>query len=454
MDRYAVVSRVIAELFAAELGVALVLPDGRRLGPSDAVATLVVRSDDALRHLVRAPGELGFARAYISGALDLDGDLWAVLKFVASKPDALRVSPRLVADLARSIGVDAMRNPPAIPAEEIDVGGRFGVHSRARDRRAVSHHYDVGNDFYGLLLGESMTYSCGVFESPSDSLAQAQYNKIELICRKLGLERGQRLLDVGCGWGTLAMYAAQHYGVSAVGITLSEAQASLARERVAAAGLGDRVEIRTQDYRDVSDGPFDAISSVGMFEHVGDEQRATYLRQLRSLLPPRGRLLNHQIGRAAERTSRLGRSRSRIDPRGFMHRYVFPDGALHEVGTLVSAIQGEGLEVRHLESLREHYNLTLRHWVHSLEANWDAAVAATSEGRARVWRLYLAGSAIGFSTGDLQVHQILAVASDRGRSGMSWRLGGYESRPLSEPGASQPAAVIDLREPVPSLGEG
>lgn len=443
MDRYAVIARIVIELFAPDVRLALVVPDGRRFGDCHAATTVVIHDDTALHHLIRAPGELGFARAYVSGALDVRGDLWAPLEHLATGSGGLQLSLRQVTDLARVLGVEALSHRPAIPPEEIDVGGRWRAHSRSRDRTAVSHHYDVGNDFYRLLLGESMTYSCAVFESADDPLTQAQYNKVELICRKLGLRPGQRLLDVGCGWGTLVLHAARHYGVSAVGITVSHEQAELARERVAAEGLAGQVEIRIEDYRDVSDGPFDAISSVGMFEHVGDAQRAAYLGHLHRLLRPGGRLLNHQIGRPATRHSRLGRTANHVDRDGFIHRFIFPDGALHEVGTLVSAIQAEGLEVRHLESLREHYELTLRRWISNLESNWEAAVAASSEGRARAWRLYLTGSAVGFKVGTLQIHQIVAVNAAHGRSSMPWRSV-YERRSLSEHGNA--AATIDLRQ--------
>lgn len=440
MDPYRVVADIVVELFAPDVPVRLELPDGRRVGPQDDATRLVVRSDEALSYLIGSPGELGFARAYISGALDIEGDLWAPLERLA-RQGGLHLSAAQAARLARAGGVAAVRHRPALPPEEIDVGSRWLRHTRRRDRTAVSHHYDVGNDFYRLVLGPSMTYSCAVFESAADGLDRAQANKVELICRKLDLQPGQRLLDVGCGWGTLVMDAARHYGVRAVGITLSREQAELARRRVAEAGLGGRVEIRVQDYRDVDDGPFDAISSVGMFEHVGDRQRAAYLQALHGLLVPGGRLLNHQIGRPGDRRSRLGRPANHVARDGFIHRYIFPDGALHEVGTLVSAMQAEGLEVRHLESLREHYALTLRHWVANLEANWDQAVALTSVGRARAWRLYLIGSAVGFDVGNLQIHQIVAVNITDGRSHLPWRSV-YERRPLAERGPS----VVDLRE--------
>jgi cyclopropane-fatty-acyl-phospholipid synthase len=330
--------------------------------------------------------------------------------------------------------VAALSEPPPVPPEEIDLGGMWRRHSKRRDRAAISHHYDVGNEFYELVLGPSLTYSCAVFEAPDDTLEQAQANKYELICRKLGLQPGDRLLDVGCGWGGMVLHAARHHGVSAVGVTISRQQEARARRRVAEAGLGGKVEIRFQDYRDVADGPYDAISSIGMFEHVGLAHLEEYFAVLHGALRPGGRLLNHQIGRPPSPDSTLGSvlaplreaRRAAMAPRGFINRYVFPDGALHEVGTVVSAMQRHGFEVRHVESLREHYALTLRHWVANLEANWDAAVAATSEGRARVWRLYMAAASLMFERGKTQVHQVLGVATpesgpDEGSSAVGLR---------------------------------
>ena len=282
-----------------------------------------------------------------------------------------------------------------------------------------------------------MVYSCALWDSPESSLEEAQAAKLELICQKLALRPGMRLLDVGCGWGSMVMHAAAHHGVEAVGITISEEQAALARRRVEEAGLADRVEIRLQDYRDVSDGPFDAISSIGMFEHVGRNRMEEYIRDLHDLLAPQGRLLNHAISRPGypQGDSRLGRAKavarrlatavgsdytSRVDSQ-LMQRYVFPDGELHEVGVVVSMLQENGFEVRHLETLREHYAITLRHWVSNLEANWDAAVADVGEARARVWRLYMAACAITFSLGGVSIQQVLAVKSTEGNSGFPLR---------------------------------
>ncbi len=296
------------------------------------------------------------------------------------------------------------------------------MHSRERDAAAIAHHYDVSNNFYRLVLGPSMTYSCAVWTDPSIDLADAQANKYELICRKLDLEPGMRLLDVGCGWGGMAKHAARHHGVEAVGVTLSRRQADWAGKNIAEEGLSDRVEIRVQDYRDVADGPFDAISSIGMFEHVGLAKLGTYFEALRGLLRPGGRLLNHGISsppRASEPILSKLRRRHRISP--FIQRYVFPDGELHEVGEVTSAMQHAGLEVRHLESLREHYALTLRAWVANLTEHWEAAVAEAGRARAKIWLLYMAASAINFEQNRTQVHQVLATHTDGGAAHMPLR---------------------------------
>jgi cyclopropane-fatty-acyl-phospholipid synthase len=429
----------LAELLYQALGGALPLRlelyDGSVAGPEDAKVTMVVHSRDGLARFLSRPGELGIARAYVSGDVDIDGDLFAGLEQAADIDLGLRnIDPVAVARLLRATGLGVLRAPEP-PPEEVRLRG--GLHTRSRDRAAISHHYDVSNDFYRLVLGPSMVYSCAVWDSADCTLEEAQAAKLELICQKLALHPGMRLLDVGCGWGSMVMHAATHHGVEAVGITISEEQAALARERVAAAGLSDRVEIRLQDYRDVHDGPFDAISSIGMFEHVGRNRMEEYVRDLHSLLPPQGRLLNHAISRPGypQGETRLGRAKalyrriatavgsdltSRVDSQ-LMQRYVFPDGELHEVGVVVSMLQENGFEVRHLETLREHYALTLRHWVSNLEANWDAAVAEVGEARARVWRLYMAACAITFDLGGVSVQQVLAVKSDDGVSGFPLR---------------------------------
>jgi cyclopropane-fatty-acyl-phospholipid synthase len=387
--------------------------DGSRAGPSDPAATFDFRSPTAFTRLLGAPGELGFGRAIVAGDLEIEGDLLAALE-LRHRLNAMRGSRELVAALfrlVRSSGAPLRRLPP--PPEEVRMRGR--VHSKRRDKDAVSHHYDVGNEFYRLFLGPTMTYSCAVWADPAVGLDAAQEAKHALVAGKLGLRPGMRLLDVGCGWGGMLLHAATHHGVSGVGITLSQEQAALARKRIADAGLSDRVEIRVQDYRDVDDGPFDAISSIGMVEHVGAGQLETYTRALYGLLVPGGRLLNHGIAVPHGVPGTL-------NPRSFVHRYIFPDGEVADIGAVVAAIQAAGFEVRHDENIREHYALTLRAWLRNLEENWDEAVRLVGVGRARVWRLYLAGYVVTFESHKLQVHQVVASrVTAGGRSGLPLR---------------------------------
>jgi cyclopropane-fatty-acyl-phospholipid synthase len=405
---------VIAAFLGAELPLQVRFWDDSTLGRPGR-STIVFRSPTAIRRLLWSPGELGFGRAYVAGDIDIEGDIYDVLALrdllaARTQHTDLRLDPRAIARLFRSArALGALGRHPAPPPEEVRLRGR--LHSKSRDAAAVSHHYDVGNDFYRIVLGDSMTYSCAYFERPEVTLDQAQESKYDLVSRKLALEPGMRLLDVGCGWGGMAMHAVRHHGVSAVGITVSRAQADLAAKRIADAGLGHRIEIRYQDYRDVDDGPFDAISSIGMFEHVGLAQLGSYFKALHGLLSARGRLLNHAISRPSGKPG--------FEPRSFIARYVFPDGELQEVGSVVSAMQRYGLEVRDVESLREHYALTLRSWVANLESKWDEAVRLVGRGRARVWRLYMAASAVGFEAGRVNVHQVLGVKlDDVGDSGM------------------------------------
>ena len=401
----------IAGFLGTDIPIGIDCYDGSHLGPRDSGTRIVVRSPKALQYVLTGLGEIGFARAYVAGELEVVGDVFEALALRDNLPD-VKVTPREWLALARIAGADGLRPLPP-PPEEVRPRGRR--HSKERDAAAIAHHYDVSNDFYRLVLGPSMTYSCAVFASPDTTLEAAQAAKYELVCRKLGLHSGMRLLDVGCGWGGMVMHAAREHGVRAVGVTLSIRQAEWARRAVREAGLEDRVEIRVQDYRDVADGPFDAISSIGMFEHVGVAKLDEYFARLYALLVPRGRLLNHGI-------SRRPGSRPAFARRGFIDRYVFPDGELHEVGSVVSRVQRAGFEARNVEGLREHYAQTLRHWVANLEANWDVAVRLVGPGRARVWRLYMAASACNFDAGRTQIHQVLAVRNDpHGRSDMPRR---------------------------------
>ena len=385
--------------------------DGSTAGPDDAVCTVRINSSDALRYIAQSPGELGFARAYVSGELEVEGDLMAGLD-PSVDLTRLCVSPRQAATILRLVGRElAQRLDP--PPEEIRLSGRR--HDRDRDAAAIAAHYDLPNGFYELLLGDSMTYSCGVFENRTDDLLTAQANKHELVCAKLGLSDGDRLLDIGCGWGSMAIHAALHHGVRCVGVTLSRRQFELATKRVSEAGVSDRIELRVQDYRDITDEPFDAVSSIGMAEHVGWDRLDEYAAQLARLLRPGGRVLNHQISNWATKQPRRR-------PDGFVQRYVFPDGELYDPSVTVAALQDAGLEVRHVESLREHYTITLRHWVKALQANWDDAVEQIGIGRARIWLLYLATASRSFEAGRLSIHQTLAVRpSVMGDSGMPMR---------------------------------
>jgi cyclopropane-fatty-acyl-phospholipid synthase len=379
--------------------------DGSEAGPLDA-PVLAIRSPQAVRRLVWAPGELGLVRAYVSGEIDLEGDVFATLEVLnsvgrlSSNASFPRPSARDLVTLARTAAaLGAVGRPPAPPPEEFVRPRRGRRHSRARDAAAVAHHYDVSNDFYELVLGPTLVYSCAVWDDEHAGLDAAQEAKLDLVCRKLGLRPGMRLLDVGCGWGSLAMHAAQRYGVDVVGITLSSRQADLARRRVAAAGLEERITVRVEDYREVADGPFDAISSIGMAEHVGRVALPGYAAALHDLLRPGGRLLNHAISWTAGDTT--------WDDDTFIARYVFPDGEVLPLSVTIAALDSAGFLLLDVEALRRHYALTLRAWVERLEKHWESAVALTSEGRARVWRLYMAASALSFEAGKLGVDQVL-----------------------------------------------
>jgi len=352
------------------------------------------RSPRAVAHALMAPGQIGLSRAYVSGELEVD-DLDAVLALLAGwGPPAIDgpTERRLLAAALRAAGV--MR-PPRRPAIELRPRGRR--HSRERDARAVRHHYDVSNDFFALFLDASMTYSCAIFEDDDEALERAQERKLQTVCRKLALAEGERVLDVGCGWGSFPIHAAVHHGVYAVGITLSEPQARMARERATAAGVADRVEIRVADYRELTGERFDAIASIGMVEHVGEARIDLYARQLASLLAPGGRLLNHGIARLRQGEAEAG---------GFSERYVFPDAALLRLSRVLAALERAGFVTEHVEGYAAHYARTLTHWIERLDADPQAAERRAGAERLRVWRLYLRAARSGFRSGFTSIYQV------------------------------------------------
>jgi cyclopropane-fatty-acyl-phospholipid synthase len=356
------------------------------------------RSPRAVAHALRAPGQLGLSRAYVSGELEVD-DLDAVLELLrdwSPPPIDAAARRRLLLGAVRAAGLTL---PPRPPAVELRPRGRR--HSAERDARAVRHHYDVANDFFALFLDASMTYSCAIFEDPSrdgEPLESAQERKLETICRKLALTPGERVLDVGCGWGSFAIHAATRHGADVVGITLSEPQATLARERAAAAGVADLVEIRVADYRDMPGERFDAIASIGMVEHVGDVQIDAYAATLAGLLAPGGRLLNHGIARLRHGTSE--------EAGAFSERYVFPDAAPLPLSRVLLALERAGFIAEHVEGYAEHYARTLTHWAQRLDDHAAQGERLAGAERMRVWRLYLRAARSGFQTGFSSIYQV------------------------------------------------
>jgi len=381
--------------------------DGSGIGPTDAPITARLLNERGLRYIVTAPGDLGMARAYVTGDLKLDGihpgDPYDAVRLLGSWRFRRPSAPE-IAGIVRELGLQRLIPPPPPPQETLPRWRRVAEglrHSRTRDAEAIHHHYDVSNAFYENVLGPSMAYTCAVFPKADASLEEAQEEKFDLVCRKLGLGKGMRLLDVGCGWGGMVRHATMHYGVSALGVTLSAKQAAWGAEMVQREGLSDRAQIRHLDYRDAPGEGYDAVSSIGLTEHIGVKNYPAYFGFLRDKLRPGGRLLNHCITRPNNTMAFL--------PGSFIDRYVFPDGELTGSGRIISDIQDTGLEVRHEENLREHYALTLKQWCVNLVANWDACVAEVGEGTARVWGLYMAGSRYGFETNEVQLHQVLAV---------------------------------------------
>ncbi|MFB9237168.1 class I SAM-dependent methyltransferase [Plantactinospora siamensis] len=410
------VASIVRAVTRGELPVRVTAYDGSDIGPADAPISLNIRTERGLSYLLTAPGDLGLARAYVSGDLAVGGvhpgDPYEALRVLK---DGLRLKPPAVAEavsLVRGLGWERLRPPPVPPLEATPRWRRVvsGLrHSRTRDSSAIQHHYDVSNSFYEKVLGPSMTYTCAVFRDPTDSLEQAQANKYDLVAGKLALKPGMRLLDVGCGWGGMVRHAAREYGVKALGVTLSRAQAEWAQAAIEREGLSDLAEVRHMDYRDAPREHFDAVSSIGLTEHIGVRNYPAYFGALLDRLRPDGRLLNHCITRADNRMP--------VNPGAFIDRYVFPDGELAGPGRLITEMNNAGFEVHHEENLRQHYALTLTGWCRNLVANWDACVADAGAARARVWGLYMAGSRLAFERNEIQLHQVLGTKTGpRGES--------------------------------------
>ena len=392
---------VVTPLFGGELPLRIRAWDGSQAGPAGAPA-VVVNDVAALRRMVYRPGELGLAQAYLTGELDVEGDLLegfrSVWRAVRERGASPRLTPSVVLAGLRTVRLGGLGRPSAAPASQARLRGR--LHSLGRDRDAIAHHYDLSNDFYALILDPHMAYSCAYFTSDDAgyTVADAQRDKLELVCRKLGLTEGGRHLDIGCGWGSLSLHAAAEYGVQVVGVTIAAEQKAFIDRRIAERGLQDRVEIRLQDYRDVRDGPFDTISSIEMGEHVGERNYATFTGQIHRLLRPGGRALVQQMSR----TSRPGGG-------PFIEAFIAPDMHMRPVGETVALLERAGLEVRDVHALREHYVRTVAAWYATFDANWDQVVALVGEEVARVWRLYLVGGALAFEEGRMGVDQILMV---------------------------------------------
>ncbi|MGA8851597.1 MAG: class I SAM-dependent methyltransferase [Aeromicrobium sp.] len=393
--------------------------DGSSAGPEDATLTLRLINERGLAYLMTAPGDLGFARAYVSGDLEVDGihpgNPYDIMVLIMSQLRFKVPSAAEMLQIVRSLGFGNLK-PPTPPDEEHLPKWRRAFegmrHTKKRDAEAIQHHYDVSNRFYELVLGESMTYTCAVYPTADSTLEEAQFAKYDLICRKLDLQPGQRLLDIGCGWGGMVRHAAQHYGVNVIGVTLSREQAAWAQDAIERQGLDHLAEVRFGDYRDVVESEFDAVSSIGLTEHIGVRNYPAYFQFMHDVIKPGGRVLNHCITRPNNKTKPIG---------AFIDRYVFPDGELTGVGRITVAAQESGLEVRHVENLREHYALTLKGWCENLVAHWDDCLDEVSEGRAKVWGLYMAGSRLAFERNEIELHHVLAVRPDA-HGGANWPL--------------------------------
>lgn len=394
--------------------------DGSSAGPPDADIHLDLLNQRGLSYIMTAPGDLGLARAYVQGDLDIHGthpgDPYDLLKRLMNHTKFRRPAPAELLAIVRSLGVSNLKPPPPPPQEHLPRWRRTveGVrHSLQRDAEVIHHHYDVSNTFYEYVLGPSMTYTCAVYPTATATLEEAQEEKYDLVARKLALQPGQRLLDLGCGWGGMVRHAAREYGVKAIGVTLSREQATWAQQAIKEEGLDHLAEVRFMDYRQVEEFGFDAISSIGLTEHIGVKNYPAYFGWMNDHLKPKGRLLNHCITRPHNKSTNTG---------AFIDRYVFPDGELIGSGTIVTAVENAGLEVQHQENIRVHYAKTLAAWCQNLVDNWDACVAEVGEGTARVWGLYMAGSRLGFERNEIQLHHVLATkTTSDGASGYPLR---------------------------------
>ena len=401
------IADAIADLLRDGMPVRFTAYDGSATGPEDSPITLELTNQRGLAYLLTAPGDLGLARAYVAGDLVVHGvhpgNPYELMTLLKDHTKFRKVTPGEIVTLVRGLGISNLKPPPPPPQEHLPRWRRAmeGLrHSMGRDAEAISHHYDVSNEFYRHVLGPSMAYTCAVFPDADATLEQAQFEKFDLVARKLDLKPGQRLLDVGCGWGGMVIHAAREYGVKALGVTLSRQQAEWAKQAIDDAGLGDLAEVRHLDYREVLESDFDAVSSIGLTEHIGIANYPAYFGFLRDKLKPEGRLLNHSITRHTNRPTRTG---------AVIDRYVFPDGELTGSGRMITEAQDAGLEVMHTENLRLHYAMTLRDWNRNLVDNWDECVAEVGLGTARVWGLYMAACRVGFERNEVQLHQVLAV---------------------------------------------
>ena len=421
MNKAAALLSLAEDTLGMSLPVRIRLWDGSEAGPIEVdgheTPVLVLRDKRAVRHVLWSPGELGIARAYVQNDIDVEGDLadglrrlWAAVRDArASDAEAGRpkIGPRRALRAAwLAVRLGAIGRRPKAPAAESQLSGE--LHSRERDRAAISHHYDLSNDFYSLILDPQMAYSSGFHADPTWTLEEAQTAKLDLVCRKLGLQPGMRLVDIGSGWGSLSLHAAEHYGVHVTGVTLSSEQRDFVLKRAAERGLQGRVDVSLRHFRDLSgagvaDGMIDAIASIEMGEHVGDEEYVVFTESIHRYLRPGGRVLIQQMSRSNDKPG------DRPGGGPFIEKYIAPDMHMKPLAKTIGLISGAGLEIRDVQAMREHYPLTVAGWADKLEENWDRAVALVGEENARVWRLYLAGGSLAFEENRMGVDQILAV---------------------------------------------